>query len=117
MGRMKWSRANVVDPSPGVFFHQPPKGRIGGLCHRRQHARGPSENFAPLRGGSVQCAQKTAIHTRETIQGWGSRHVASILICGRIFICVYKTNKDSLLLLLLLLATTSKARKGMAKGL
>ena len=32
MGRMKWSRANVVDPSPGVFFHQPPKGRMGGFA-------------------------------------------------------------------------------------
>ena len=58
MGLMKRSRANVVGPSPGAFFHQPPTGRMGGLCHHRQHARGPSENSAPLRGGSVQCAQK-----------------------------------------------------------
>ena len=50
MGLMKRSRANVVGPSPGVFFHQPPTGRMGGLCHHRQHARGPSENSAPLRG-------------------------------------------------------------------
>ena len=58
MGLMKRSRANVVGPSPDVFYHQPPTGRMGDLCHRRQHARGPSENSAPLRGGSVQCAQK-----------------------------------------------------------
>ena len=30
-GLMKRSRACVVDPSPGVFFHQPPTGRMGGL--------------------------------------------------------------------------------------
>ena len=34
-GLMKWCRACVVDPSPGVFFHQPPTGRMGGLCHHR----------------------------------------------------------------------------------
>ena len=32
MGLMKRSRANGVGPSPGVFFHQPPTGRMGGLC-------------------------------------------------------------------------------------
>ena len=35
MGLMKRSRADVVDLSPDVFFHQPPTGRMGGLCHHR----------------------------------------------------------------------------------
>ena len=34
-GLMKRRRACVVDLSLGVFFHQPPTGRMGGLCHHR----------------------------------------------------------------------------------
>ena len=34
-GLMKRCTACVVDPSPGVFFHQPPTGRMGGLCRYR----------------------------------------------------------------------------------
>ena len=76
--------ANVVDPSPGGFFPPTSQGEDGWFRHRRQHAHGPSESSAPLRGGSVQCAQKTAIHTRETIQGWGSRPVASFPAFGQV---------------------------------
>ena len=65
MGRMKWSRANVVDPSPGVFFstNLPRGGWV--VCATTGSRHADRVKTLRLFGGAPSSVhRKAVIHTR-----------------------------------------------------